>query len=121
LTRRLAGDDMFALLIGRPAVGFALVSLRPNAWYEGPVALLDELYVAQDRRGQRVGTALLAATEDAARARGAELLEINIDGDDIDARRFYERHGYTNIEPGQQQPALYYSRELTRSHHSTSS
>ncbi|MBA2323725.1 MAG: hypothetical protein H0V92_06850 [Pseudonocardiales bacterium] len=26
---------------------------------------------------------------------------------------FYERHGYTNTEPGQDKPCLYYYRELT--------
>jgi len=45
------------------------------------------------------------------RQRGGELLEINVDGDDTDARRFYERHGYVNSEPGEDQPLLYY-REL---------
>jgi len=33
-------------------------------------------------------------------------------GDDTDARRFYERHGYVNSEPGEDQPLLYYYREL---------
>jgi len=60
-----------------------------------------------------VGSALLAAAEAVTRARGGELLEINVDGEDTDARRFYERHGYLNREPGQDQPLLYYYRELT--------
>lgn len=42
----------------------------------------------------------------------AELLEINVDGVDTDARRCYERHGYGCAEPGQSQPSLYYFREL---------
>ncbi len=60
-----------------------------------------------------MGSALLAAAEAVTRARGGELLEINVDGEDTDARRFYERHGYLNREPGQDQPLLYYYRELT--------
>lgn len=104
---------MIALLAGDPAVAVALLTLRPNVWYEGPVALLDELYVAPELRGRGVGSALLMAAEATIRERGGELLEINVDGDDVDARRFYERHGYINTEPGQDQPLLYYYRELT--------
>ena len=112
LERLLAGRQVLALLVGEPAVGVALLTLRPNAWYDGPVALLDELYVAPHLRGRGHGTALLHAAEDAVRERGAELLEINVDGEDVDARRFYERHGYGCVEPGLQEPSLYYWREL---------
>jgi ribosomal protein S18 acetylase RimI-like enzyme len=110
----LAGKDVIALLVGDPAVAVAVLTLRPNVWYEGPVAHLDELYVAPELRRRGLGSALLTAAETLTRQRGGELLEINIDGDDIDARRFYERHGYTNTEPGQDQPLLYYYRELTQ-------
>jgi GNAT superfamily N-acetyltransferase len=104
---------VIALLAGDPAVAVALLTLRPNVWYEGPVALLDELYVAPEPRGRGVGSTLLMAAKAMTRERGGELLEINVDGDDIDARRFYERHGYTNTELGQDQPFFYYYRELT--------
>lgn len=113
LKRLLAGADVIALLTGDPAVAVALLTLRPNVWYEGPVALLDELYVAPDLRGWGLGAALLLAAEAVTRERGGALLEINVDGSDIDARRFYERHGYTNREPGEDHPTFYYYRELT--------
>jgi len=112
LGRLLAGEDVIALLSGDPAVAVALLTLRPNVWYDGPVALLDELYVAPKLRGRGLGSALLTTAEAVTRQRGGELLEINVDGDDTDARRFYERHGYVNSEPGQDQPLLYYYREL---------
>jgi GNAT superfamily N-acetyltransferase len=112
LTRLLAGDDVIALLGADPPAGMALVTLRPNVWFDGPVALLDELYVVPERRGRGLGSQLLAAAEKAARDHGAELMEINVDGEDTDARRFYERHGYTNVDVGQTEPQLYYHREL---------
>ncbi len=112
LRRLLGGRDVVALLTGRPAFAVALLSLRRSIWYDGPVAVLDELYVAPDRRGQGWGTALLRAVEAAVRERGGELLEINVDGDAERARRFYERHGYANSEPGQSEPLLYYYLEL---------
>ncbi len=112
LRRLLAGGEVIALLAGDPAVAVALLTLRPNVWHAGPVALLDELYVAPQMRGRGLGSALLTAAEAVTRERGGELLEINVDGVDTDARRFYERHGYTNTEPSQDQPVLYYYREL---------
>jgi len=112
LQRLLTGKDVVALLAGEPAVGVALLTLRPNVWYDGPVAVLDELYVAPGLRGRAIGSALLAAAESVVQERGCELLEINVDGADVDARRFYERHGYRNIEPGQDQPSFYYHRDL---------
>jgi GNAT superfamily N-acetyltransferase len=112
LAHLLSGDNVVALLAGDPAVGLALVTLRPNVWWTGPVALLDELYVTPAERGRGVGTALLKACEQACRRHGCELLEINVDGEDADARRFYERHGYANHDPGQTEPQLCYHREL---------
>ena len=113
LERLLAGRTALALLAGEPPAGFALLTLRPSVWYEGPVAVLDELYVAPEQRNRRLGSALLGAAEEAVRERGGELLEINVDGDDVDARRFYERHGYANTEPGKTEQLLYYFRELS--------
>jgi GNAT superfamily N-acetyltransferase len=112
LARLLAGADVFAHLAGRPAIGVALLTLRPNVWHDGRVAILDELYVVPAQRNRGVGTSLLKEAEEEARGRGTELLEINVDGEDLDARRFYERHGYVAREPGQSEPALYYHRDL---------
>lgn len=112
LTQLLAGDDVVVLLTGDPANGVAVLSFRPNVWYRGPVAILDELYVRPELRGHRLGSALLDAALDLVRGRGGELLEINVDGEDTDARRFYEAHGFISTEAGRADPMLYYYREL---------
>lgn len=112
LTQLLAGDDVVVLLTGEPASGVAVLSFRPNVWYRGPVAILDELYVRPELRGHRLGSALLDAALDLVRGRGGELLEINVDGGDTDARRFYEAHGFISTEAGRADPMLYYYREL---------
>lgn len=108
----VAAGGIVILLAGRPSVGVAVVSLRPNVWSAGPVALLDELYVRPDLRGQRIGHGLLEAACTVARDAGSEVLEINVDGDDTDARRFYEAHGFTHTELGMTEPSYYYYREL---------
>jgi GNAT superfamily N-acetyltransferase len=112
LRRLLAGTEVIAFLAGDPAVAVVVLTLRPNVWYDGPVGLVDELYVVPDARGRGIGSALLMAVESIARERGGWLIEITVDGADTDARRFYERHGYTATEAGQDQPSLYYHREL---------
>lgn len=111
LRRLLAGAGTFAVLAGDPAVGLALVTLRTSVWYDGPVATLDELYVAPHRRGHGLGGRLLAAVEREVRRRDGTVVEINVDGDGAGAARFYERHGYRNTEIGDDVPLLYYFRE----------
>ncbi|MET1044104.1 MAG: GNAT family N-acetyltransferase [Microbacteriaceae bacterium] len=112
LTLLLAGEDVAVLLVGEPASGLAVLSFRPNVWYDGPVAILDELYVRPDLRGRRLGSALLEAACDLLRDRGGTLMEINVDGEDTGARRFYEARGFTNTEINSTDPMLYYYREL---------
>ena len=100
--RILTDDSVLALLAldGRQNSGFALITLRPAIWFDGPVATLDELYVVPARRGRGVGTALLTRACGLLRERGCPEMHINVDEVDVDARRFYERHGFVNIEPG---------------------
>ncbi|MET3721050.1 MULTISPECIES: GNAT family N-acetyltransferase [unclassified Arthrobacter] len=112
LTSLLAGDDVVVLLVGEPATGVAVISFRLNVWYQGPVAIIDELYVRPGQRGHRLGTALLAAVCDLVKRRGGEIIEINVDGEDTDARRFYEARGFSNTEPSHTDQLLYYFRQL---------
>ncbi|MEV4133982.1 GNAT family N-acetyltransferase [Dactylosporangium sp. NPDC049742] len=112
LERLLAGDELVVLLAGEPAAGVAVLSFRVNVWSEGPAVVLDELYVRPGLRDQGVGGAMLGAACEVAKGRGAEALEINVDGADTDARRFYEAHGFVNVEPGADEPMYYYYRDL---------
>ena len=90
----------------------ALVTLRPNVWYAGRVALLDEFYVVPHLRGRGIGSSVIEALVRKARAAGVELVEINVDEGDVDAQRFYERHGFSATEPATGERAFYFSREL---------
>ena len=112
----LAGDETFAILAGAPpaAVAVALVTLRPNVWYDGRVALLDELYVEPHLRSRGIGSAVVDLLMATARERGVDLIEINVDEGDVDAQRFYERHGFAATDPGSTERAFYYHQELTR-------
>ena len=112
LRELLEGDETFAIIAGSPAVAVALVTLRPNVWYSGKVALLDELYVVPHLRGHGIGSAVVRALLSIARARGVDLIEINVDEGDVDAQRFYERHGFSSTEPGSTERAFYFTQEL---------
>ena len=109
----LAADATFAFLAESPAAGMGLVTLRPNVWYDGPVALLDELYVVPDRRGQGIGTAMIELLMTECRARGVLLIEINVDESDVDAQRFYRRHGFSDVDPDSGERASYFLQELS--------
>ena len=108
----LGRDDQVALLAGSPEepTGFAYLTLRLSPYYDGPVALLEELYVVPHLRDQGLGTALLTSAMEVVRGRGSEEMQINVDEVDADTRRFYERHGFTN--EGDDGRMLFYEREL---------
>jgi GNAT superfamily N-acetyltransferase len=108
----LAGDDTFAILSGDPPAGLALVTVRPNVWYAGPVALLDEMYVVPDQRDRGIGSAVIEHLLAIARERGFGLVEINVDEGDVDAQRFYVHHGFSGTEEGSTERALYFFQEL---------
>jgi ribosomal protein S18 acetylase RimI-like enzyme len=109
----LAADATFAFLAGAPAVGMGLVTLRPNVWYDGAVALLDELYVVPDRRGEGIGTAMIELLMTECRARNVRLIEINVDESDLDAQRFYRRLGFSDVDLDSGERASYFSQELS--------
>ncbi|MCF6378294.1 GNAT family N-acetyltransferase [Nocardioides KLBMP 9356] len=101
-TRLLGLDEVVAVLAedDRAAVGFALVVLRPAIWFDGPVAQLDELYVVPHLRDRGIGTQVLDLCRGLAAEQGAPEMHINVDEVDADTRRFYERHGFVNVEDG---------------------
>jgi ribosomal protein S18 acetylase RimI-like enzyme len=108
----LREGSTIALIAGEPPAGVALITLRANVWYDGPVALLDELYVRPDLRGRGIGTALIRHAFELLRERGTRLFEVNVDEGDTGARRFYERHGFTTTPAGGTERMLYFEREL---------
>jgi GNAT superfamily N-acetyltransferase len=99
LRRLLVTRPTFAVLAGSPPCSVGLVTLRPNVWTDGAVALLDELYTSPERRGRGLGSAVLTAVVDEAIRRGATEIEIEVDEPDIDAHRFYARHGFPMRDP----------------------
>ena len=63
-------------------------------------------------KGEMVGVMPTQQALDLAREFGVDLIEINVDQSDVDAQRFYERHGFDGNDPDTGERAFYYSREL---------
>lgn len=111
--RLLGREDVHVLLAidGRP-VGFAFLTARPTPYFDGPLVQLEELYVKPELRDQGIGTALIECSLDWARRLAAGEMHINVDEVDVDTRRFYERHGFLNIEAGTDYRMLCYTLAL---------
>jgi ribosomal protein S18 acetylase RimI-like enzyme len=109
--RLLERDDVIVLVAGTDD-GFAYLTLRPCPYYEGPLAQLEELYVRPSLRGKGIGTALIREAIRIVRENAGGEIQINVDEVDTDARRFYERHGFVNVEPGAEGRMLCYIQEL---------
>lgn len=117
LTRRFAdllarADVLVVLAENEAAYGFAYLTFRPTPYSDGPLAQLEELYVRPDLRSGGIGSRLLQKAVTLTRERQGEEMHINVDEVDADTRRFYERHGFVNVEPGEDYRMLFYLREL---------
>ena len=114
----LARDDVLAVVASAGAsdaptdVGFALLTLRPTPYSDHPLAQLEELYIRPDLRGRGVGAAIITRSLFEVVARRCEEMLINVDADDLGARRFYERHGFTDRDPDSGSGMRCYLRQL---------
>ncbi len=60
--------------------------------------LIGLLWVAIEKRGEGIGKVLIAAAEEMIRKNGHKKLRVEVFEPNIDAIRFYERHGWTKQE-----------------------
>lgn len=110
----LLGDGTIqVLLAGAGPQGLSQFRFLRSVWGGGLGVYLEELYVVPGRRGEGIGRALLEATMEAARAGGADHIDLNTGETDTAARALYESAGFTNREGGADGPRmLYYERDL---------
>ncbi len=77
--------------------------MRRQQWFLGQYAegdfYIQGFAVSEDLRGQGIGSALMDAMEERARASGAKRLILNVGAKNEGARRFYDRRGMA-IEAG---------------------
>ena len=109
----IESGELTVLLAGVGPDGFASLRFRPSLYTGALDAYLEELFVVPERRGQGLGRALLEASMEHARERGAAHIDLGTSETDVAARALYESAGFTNREGGPDGPAmLYYERDL---------
>lgn len=104
--RLLEEGEMTVLLAGDGPDGISLFRFRPALWTEGLECYLQELYVVPGLRGRGIGRALLTATIEMARERGAAGVDLNTGETDTEARGLYESMGFTNREGSPDGPSM---------------
>jgi ribosomal protein S18 acetylase RimI-like enzyme len=103
-------EDRFGVMLNLPqyalfvaeddagrVVGLLTVSRRWTLWHKGPCALIEELVVDRDARGQGVGRTLIQTAIEWAAAEGCSEIEVSTDEDNADAQAFYRRLGFDSV------------------------
>jgi GNAT superfamily N-acetyltransferase len=75
-------------------IGLACTSFTWSLEHGGLSAWLEELYVVPERRGEGVGTRLLSAAREKARAAGARAIDLEVEESHARAERLYVREGF---------------------------
>lgn len=83
---------------GQDLVGFATLYWTFSSTHGADIVLMNDLYVASDRRGRGIGRALIAAALERVRARRAHHLEWFTAPDNHAAQRLYDSIGATRSE-----------------------
>ncbi len=93
-----SGEDMLVFVVARDdlSVGIGCGGLRLLA---GDEAEIKRMYVIPAERGRGTSAAILRKLEESARALGLKTLKLETGSRQLDAVRFFEREGYTRIEP----------------------
>ena len=83
---------------GDTLVGFATLYWMFSSTVAAEIVLMNDLFVLSDRRGKGIGRALIEASRDVARARGADHLEWFTATDNHTAQRLYDSTGASRSE-----------------------
>jgi GNAT superfamily N-acetyltransferase len=75
-------------------LGYIILTLGYSLEYRGRDAFIDEFYIRPTHRGKGIGTQMLAFAEDACRELGVRSLHLEVDFENLDAQRLYDRVGY---------------------------
>jgi GNAT superfamily N-acetyltransferase len=101
VTGALVDDGRALILVARDEgtpVGVAYLSFQWTLERGGNVLWVEELYVLPDHRGQGIGTQLLRAALDVARARGCLAVELEVEASHSRAANLSARAGFRPLD-----------------------
>lgn len=102
-----ASDDYFCAEQDGTVIGFCAAAVVNNFWQEGQIAYVYAMIVEEALRGQGIGSQLLNAALDTAKARGCKRLELDSGFHREQAHLFYtEKMGF-------EKRAFLFSKDLT--------
>lgn len=96
-------DAKFSALLAEldgEAVGFVSYTINYSIWLARDYMHVDDVYVNPGARGQGVGEALMYAARQQCEDLGLTRMKWEVQTDNLDARRFYERLGAGYYEKG---------------------
>jgi ribosomal protein S18 acetylase RimI-like enzyme len=103
---RHAVDD--AVLVARDdgIVGFVTFDIQTGVFEQDCArGIVENIFVRPERRGEGIGSALLAAAERRLTARGIDVISLEVMADNETAREFYRRAGYAPHRVKLEKPA----------------
>jgi ribosomal protein S18 acetylase RimI-like enzyme len=102
LLKRLASEPELGSIwvadAGGELVGYLIAVYTFSLEQQGPMAEIDEFFVAPAARTYGVGAALLDVAEGDLACSGCVCLQLQLGKDNLRARAFYRRHGYRERE-----------------------
>jgi GNAT superfamily N-acetyltransferase len=81
--------------VGGETAGYLCLTLCFSLEFDGRFALLDELYVKEAWRGQRLGAEAIAFAEQWSRARGLTAIRLEVERTNLRALDLYRRRDFT--------------------------
>ncbi|GHO97918.1 hypothetical protein KSF_079660 [Reticulibacter mediterranei] len=77
------------------AIGYVVLAFGFSLEYHGRDAFIDELFLLDAYRGQRLGTRILQCVLDACPALGIHALHLEVERSNMAGQRLYRKHGFT--------------------------
>lgn len=95
LVRHAVTGDLLVARDNETVIGFASFHQETGAYdQEVDRGVIENLYVVPERRGEGVGSELLAAAEDRLFESGCDVVSLEVMAANDPARAFYRQHGY---------------------------